>query len=139
MVKVKLVENAIAAPKSLSIVRVIAQSEADDRHVLATDCHVARSRIAKSRGLMGKKPLQPDTALVFPFSSTAPRRIHTMFVRETIDVLWISQEQVTAIETMDPWSIGPKHRADMIIELPADTATSIDSGWIVRLDASSGD
>ena len=82
---------------------------------------------------MGKQPLRPGEALVFPFGERSERPVHTWFVRGSIDVLWVEHEHVTSVETMKPWSYRRGNVADTVIELPAGSATSVEPGWIVTL------
>lgn len=105
-----------------------------DPMILAEKVERAEGFIAKGIGLMGRSPLEPGDALVFPFSETGPRHVHTMFVRAPIDVLWVERECVETIETMDPWSLGRRARADTIIELPAGQAREVSPGDRVTLD-----
>ena len=118
---------------------IIATSPDGDTQQLADTVRVANTVVSQSLGLMGKRPLQPGEAMLFTFRETRPRRVHTWFVRGTIDILWVSNEQLVAIETLSPWSIGGKHSADTIIELPAGTASDLDRDWTIRRHSTAGD
>ena len=114
------------------------QSTADER-LLAEDVRTADNVFRRMVGLMGRRPLEPGEAAVFRFGRSTDRRIHTMFVRGAIDVIWIDAERVTAVERFSPWSVGASYPADTIIELPPGRAEGVDPGDIVRLDrATSG-
>lgn len=102
--------------------------------ILADRLHFADSFLARTVGLMGRRPLEKGEAMVFRFDMTDDRQIHTMFVRAPIDVIWIEAERVTAIETFDPWSVGATEQADTVIELPAGTAEAVTPGDVVRID-----
>ena len=109
------------------------QSAADER-LLAEDVWTADTLLRRMVGLMGRRPLEPGEAVVFRLRRSADRRIHTMFVRGAIDVIWIEAERVTAVETFSPWSLGASNPADTVIELPAGRAEAVEPGDIVRLD-----
>ena len=89
--------------------------------------------IGKTRGLIGSRPLCDGEAMVFRFRRASSRNVHTLFVRDPLDVLWAETETVTHVSTMSPWSLGESAEADTIIELPAGTASSVRAGSIVRL------
>lgn len=83
---------------------------------------------------MGKRPLTAQEALVFRFAESGQRHIHTFFVRATIDVVWVERERVTAIETMRPWRVGTRAKADTVIELAAGGASDVAVGDVVQID-----
>lgn len=95
---------------------------------LATDVEVARSLPARMRGLMGRRSVPEDYALVFPFDDTARRPVHMLFVRTPIDVVWIDDGQVTRRATLSPWTGLAWSRADTIIELAAGAAGEVAAG-----------
>lgn len=113
--------------------QVVHRTAAGETTVLADQIRLADGFIAKTRGLMGRSPLQPGEAMVFPFDQVGRRQIHTMFVFAAIDVLWIEAERVRAKTTFSPWSLGEAHPADTVIELPADTARGVEVGDIITL------
>lgn len=104
-----------------------------DPVVLADAVRSADGFIARTLGLMGRRPLEPGEAMLFRFGDAGRRQIHTMFVRGAIDVVWVEAERVRAVETFDPWSIGTTHRADTVIEFPAGTAEGVAPDDILRV------
>lgn len=101
--------------------------------VLADQVSVADSMVRKSLGLMGARPPEAGEAIVMRFRGLGRRRVHSMFVRASIDVVWVHNERVTAVETISPWSIGYAEQADTIVELPAGAAADLSSGSVIRL------
>jgi uncharacterized membrane protein (UPF0127 family) len=106
-------------------VRVINQTRAS---TLATSCEVARSFLARGRGLMGRDRLDPGAGLLIdPCSS-----IHTFFMRFPIDVVFIDRgRRVVGLHTALPPGrpFAGAWGARAVIELPAgtiaDTATGV--------------
>jgi len=82
---------------------------------------VARSFLARMRGLIGSAPPVPgEGLLIIPCSS-----VHTHFMRFPIDVLYINASQmVVGIDhALQPWHVGHLYRqVHFVIELPAGTA-----------------
>jgi uncharacterized membrane protein (UPF0127 family) len=82
---------------------------------------VARSFLARGRGLMFVPELAPDSGLLIdPCSS-----IHMFFMRIPLDVLYVDRDDrvVRAQRNIRPWRIGPVHTkgAKYVIELPVGT------------------
>lgn len=100
----------------------------DEEHVLAGNVNLADGLLAKAVGRMGRAPLEPSQATVFRFDTAAPRRIHTLFVRGPLDVIWVVRERVTHNATLQPWRIGPRYSADTVVELPAGEGADVSAG-----------
>lgn len=111
-------------------VRVVHEGE-----VLAADVEVAESVLAKMRGLMFRRSLPDEFALVFPFDAPAKRSVHMLFVRVPIDVVWLADSRVTKIATLSPWRGFGRARADTIVELPAGAAAAVERGDRLRLES----
>lgn len=99
-----------------------------DRTVLATDARRADTTRKKLQGVMFKPELPPGYGLVFPFDAATSRGVHMLFVRVPIDVLWVVDGVVQAVETLSPWTGYATHRADRIVELPAGAASAVAPG-----------
>lgn len=95
---------------------------------LATDVEIARSFPARLRGLMGRRSIPEDYALVFQFDNAARRTVHMLFVRTPIDVIWVINDRVTRRTTVPPWTGLAWSQADTIIELAAGAAANVDEG-----------
>lgn len=114
--------------------RLIHQSNSNgEKTTIATNIEVADTFIQRARGLMFRRSINDDTALVFHFDGVSQRGVHMMFVAFPIDVLWITGNEVTATKTLQPWVGFCRANADMLVELPVGTAGSISSGDRIQL------
>lgn len=95
------------------------------RDVLATDVDAADSLFSQTRGLMFRRSIPDDYALVFRFDGAKTRDVHMLFVPFPIDVLWLVDERVRRVERLRPWFGYARESADAIVELPAGTAESV--------------
>lgn len=105
-----------------------------DSTVLASDVDTADSLLAQIRGLMLRRSLPEDAALVFRFDGAATRDVHTLFVFFPIDVLWLVDGRVTRTERLRPWRGFARATADTIVELPAGAASDVSEGDRVVLE-----
>ena len=110
------------------------QPEPGESRVLATEVEVADSFFARMRGLMFRRSIPEEYALVFRFERPSTRSLHMLFVPFPIDAVWLVDGEVTQIERLRPWIGFAWARADVILELPAGTAEGIEPGDRVRLD-----
>lgn len=88
---------------------------------IATQVEVARSFLARGKGLMLRRTFPRGSALVIdPCSS-----IHMFFMRFPIDVLYMDRENrvVRTQQGIKPWRVGPLYTrsAKYVIELPVGT------------------
>ena len=82
---------------------------------------LAQSFFSRFMGLMGRKYLSDEEAIVFPKCNS----IHTFFMRIPIDVLFVSDsgEVVCRLEALQPWKwVLPIKGAKHTIEMAAKTA-----------------
>ncbi|WP_425498321.1 DUF192 domain-containing protein [Halogeometricum salsisoli] len=100
---------------------------------LASDVEVADSFLSKSRGLMFRRRVPDDYALVFEFDSPDRRSLHMVFVPFPIDALWLVGEEVTKKKRLRGWVGIGFGLADRIVELPAGAAEDVERGDTVRL------
>jgi len=96
--------------------------------VLATEIEVADSLLARTRGLMFRRSIPDDYALVFRFDEPASRDLHMLFVPFAIDAVWLVGGEVTAVERLRPWLGLAAATADTVVELPAGTAADVEPG-----------
>jgi uncharacterized membrane protein (UPF0127 family) len=88
---------------------------------------IARSRLARSlweqvRGLMLAPPLPPGEALWLPECAA----VHTAFVREAIDLVFIRDRRIVRIQSeVAPWRIALCPGANAVIELAGGEATRL--------------
>jgi uncharacterized membrane protein (UPF0127 family) len=104
--------------------------------VLAARCGVARSFLARGKGLMGHPGLAPDEGLLIePCSS-----VHSFFMRFPIDVVFADKAHrvvglTAAMAPNRPYAGA--WRARYVVELPAGTiaATETQIGDLLRVEA----
>lgn len=104
-----------------------------DDAVLASDVEVADSTLSRARGLMFRRSVPDDYALVFTFDGVARRDVHMLFVPFPLDVLWLIDGTVERVERLRPWIGLASARADTLIELPAGAASSVQEGESVAV------
>lgn len=103
--------------------------------VLASDVDVAASTLAQARGLMFRRAVPDDYALVFDFDRAESRNLHMLFVPFAIDAVWLSGGEVTHVKRLRPFVGLGRGVADTIVELPAGAAADVDVGDEVELVA----
>ena len=101
--------------------------------VLASSIEIADSFLQQARGLMFRRSLGDDSALVFQFDSEAKRDVHMLFVPFAIDALWVVDTEVVATKRLKPWIGLGRAAADTLIEMPAGTADDVAVGDRVAL------
>ena len=99
---------------------------------IASDVEVADSFLSKSRGLMFRRRIPEEYALVFEFDDADRRSLHMVFVPFDIDVLWLVGEEVTKKKRLRGWVGVGFGLADRIVELPAGAAEDVERGDTVR-------
>ncbi|RJX44163.1 DUF192 domain-containing protein [Halonotius aquaticus] len=102
--------------------------------VLASDIEIADSFLAQARGLMFRRSLAEDSALVFQFDSAAKRDVHMLFVPFAIDALWLVDNEVVAKKRLKPWIGLGRETAETLVELPAGAADDVAVGDRVTLE-----
>lgn len=108
-------------------VRVVHVTGAD-RRVLADDVETADGPFGRGRGLMFRRSIPDNYALVFQFDGQGPRDLHMVFVPFAIDALWLCDGIVQQVRTLHPWTGHGRAVADTVIELPAGTAADVQAG-----------
>ncbi|MCL9814198.1 DUF192 domain-containing protein [Natranaeroarchaeum aerophilus] len=96
--------------------------------VLASTVDRATGVLSRGRGLMFRRSIPDDYALVFEFDGVASRSLHMLFVPFPIDAIWIAGGEVTRVETLSAWTGLGKAKADLVIELPAGAAADVSVG-----------
>lgn len=119
-------------------VRLVHRPERDpastDERTLASDVDVARSWFTQARGLMFRRSIPDDYALVFPFEDVGTRWLHMLFVPFAIDAVWLVDREVTRVERLAPFVGLARGEADTVLELPAGAADGIAVGDEVVLE-----
>ncbi len=104
-----------------------------ETRVLASDVETADSFFSHMRGLMFRRSIPEDYALVFRFSGVGSRDVHMLFVPFDLDVLWLVDGTVEQTARLDSWTGMAKADADTLIELPAGATAEVSIGDTVRL------
>jgi len=110
--------------------------------VLASTVEVADSTLSQAKGLMFRRSIPDDFALVMEvggdggllFSGPSRQFVHMLFMRFPIDVVWLHGERVVDTARLSPWTGIGVARADRIIELPAGSADGVDVGDTVSVE-----
>jgi uncharacterized protein len=91
-----------------------------DGRPVCEHCIVARSSLAKMRGLLGRSGLEEGEGLLLERASS----IHTAFMRFPIDAVFLDSERVVVKVAADvrPWRASARLRAHAVLELPAGEA-----------------
>ncbi|WP_410765530.1 DUF192 domain-containing protein [Haloferax sp. DFSO60] len=105
-----------------------------DHTTLAKTVETADSLISKARGLMFRRRVPDDYALVFRFNDADRHSLHMLFVPFDIDALWLIGGEVKKKKRLSAWTGIGFGMADTIIELPAGAAEDIEPGDLVELD-----
>ncbi|MFB6093972.1 MAG: DUF192 domain-containing protein [Halanaeroarchaeum sp.] len=104
-----------------------------ESRTVARNVDTADSTLAQLRGLMFRRSLPDEYALVFRFDEAEPRDVHMLFVFVPLDVLFLVDGRVTRRERLPPWTGRATDRADTLVELPAGGAAGIEEGDRVTL------
>jgi len=102
--------------------------------VLARDVDVAASTLSRARGLMFRRSVPDDYALVFEFDGAGTREVHMLFVPFPIDAVWLVDDEVTHVKRLRSWIGLGRARADVLLELPAGAADEVEVGDAVRVE-----
>lgn len=100
---------------------------------LASRVEMAESTLAQARGLMFRRSIPDDFALVFPFGRIERRSLHMVCVPFPIDAVWLCEREVTKVKRLGAWTGLGWGRADCILELPAGAAADVTVGDRIRV------
>ena len=110
------------------------EHHADDaRRTLATDIEVVDTFVSRAHGLMFRRSIPDDYAMVFRFDETDERDLHMVFVPFDLDAVWVIDGEVTATKRLRAWRGLGAAAADTVIELPAGAASAVNVGDTVRV------
>ena len=90
------------------------------QEIVAKKVKLANTVFTRLIGLMGKKYLAPDEALVIEPCA----QVHTMFMRFSIDLLFLDQDNyiLKTVEGLPPYRVSPKVAgARKVVELASGT------------------
>ena len=105
-----------------------------ERRVLATELEFADSFLEQGLGLMFRRSISDDYALVFRFRRQRRRGLHMVFVPFDIDAVWTADGVVQGVERLSAWTDRGSHVADTVIELPAGAADGVEPGDRVAVE-----
>ena len=89
------------------------------------DVELARTAEAQGKGLSGRSSLKKGRGMVFPYDEAAPRPFWMKGMLIPIDILWVRDGRIVAIEAEipPPAPNAPlavfSHVADLVLEVPA--------------------
>lgn len=104
-----------------------------EHRVLASDVDVAKGPVKQALGLMFRRSIPADYALLFPFDAPDTRSVHMVCVPFPLDVLWLVDDEVTRKSRLRPWIGIGRGTADAIVELPASAADGVSEGDVVEV------
>lgn len=108
--------------------RVVHEPVGGEPRTLASDVAVADSIWRKGIGLMGRRHVPEDYALVFPFGRASKRGVHMVLVRTPLDVVWVADGDVERVETLRAWWGRGRAYADTVFELAPGAAAEVAAG-----------
>lgn len=114
--------------------RLVHEPADGEPRTLSSRVDTADTFLARMRGLMFRRSIPEDYALVFHFGRPATRGLHMLFVPFPIDAVWLVDGEVTRVATLPAWRGAGRARADTIVELPAGAAGDVEVGDRVELD-----
>jgi uncharacterized membrane protein (UPF0127 family) len=112
-------------------VQVVHEESGD---TVATTVDVADSFLARARGLMFRRSVPDDYALVFKFTGQSTRGLHMVVAPFAIDAVWLTDGVVQQVTRLSAWTGRGRAVADTVIELPAGAADDIEPGDHVTVD-----
>ncbi len=76
----------------------------DDGTHVATRIEHATSVVSMMRGLMFRRDIPDDYAMIFVFSKPGAVSVHMLFMRFPIDVIFLNQDKIIIdVARLDPW------------------------------------
>lgn len=107
--------------------RVVHDPGGEER-VLATNVERAEGIVRQGIGLMFRRSIPDDYAMVFPFGSQRKRGLHMLFVPFDVDACWLCDGVVQHVTTMSAWTGHGSAVCDSVIEAPAGTFDGVKDG-----------
>ena len=100
---------------------------------LASDVDVVDTFLSRARGLMFRRSIPEDYAMVFTFGDADERDLHMVFVPFDLDALWLVDDEVREKKRLRAWRGFGAADADTVVELPAGAADDVEVGDTVRI------
>jgi uncharacterized membrane protein (UPF0127 family) len=111
----------------------VEHDDSGDTRALATDVDVADTFLSRARGLMFRRSVPDDYAMVFTFDDADERDLHMVFVPFDLDALWLVDDEVREKKRLRAWRGLGAAVADTVVELPAGAADDVEVGDSVRI------
>ena len=125
--------NTYVAPTSTRTVKLVHVAADGSRRTIATDVEFADTLFSQLFGLMFRRSIPDDYALVFRFDTAKRRGLHMLFVPFPIDAIWLDDEEVTKVTRLAAWIGTARGYGDTVIELPSGAADGVAPGDSIRL------
>lgn len=103
---------------------------------------LARTAEEQRKGLSGRPELSEGTGMLFTFGNRAERQVWMAGMEIPIDVAWIVDDQVFAVDTLDPCTKTDQDQCprwtspgdvDALLEVPAGALDGIETGTAVTV------
>lgn len=97
-----------------------------DGTVLSDRCRLAYSPLARMRGLLGRRGLEPGESMLFRPAGS----IHMLFMRFAIDAVFCDRDLVVlkVVPGLRPWRMASQRGAKVVVELAAGAAKGVRPG-----------
>jgi uncharacterized protein len=104
--------------------------------VVCESCTVARTPLARMRGLLGRSGLSTGEGLLLQPAGS----VHTFFMRFPIDVVFLDADRrvLRVAPNVRPWRTAAAKKARAVLELAAGEAArvGVEPGAVLRLEVS---
>jgi|AKVG01.1.fsa_nt_gi hypothetical protein len=100
---------------------------------LATELELASTWLRQGLGLMFRRRIDGDKAMVFEWDEIDTRDFGMLFVPFDLDILWLCDGQVVKKERLSAWTGRAEGRADCVVELAPGAAERVRVGHEVSL------
>jgi uncharacterized membrane protein (UPF0127 family) len=117
-----------------AVVRIVHEPTDGPERTLAGEVELADGVVSKGLGLMFRRSVPDDYALVFRFSGASPRGLHMLCVPFDIDAVWVVDGEVRRVKRLSAWTGRGRARADTVVELPAGAAEEVEPGDGLRIE-----
>jgi uncharacterized protein len=98
----------------------LARVRTESGKLVCERCEIADRPLARMRGLLGRKGLEPGGGMLLTQESS----VHMFFMHFPIDVVFLDREHriVSVRHELRPWRMAGARRAVTVLELPAGAA-----------------
>ncbi|CBQ74041.1 hypothetical lipoprotein precursor (plasmid) [Glutamicibacter arilaitensis Re117] len=102
----------------------------------------ARTADEQRTGLAGRSELSEDQGILFSFASQSERQVWMAGMKFPLDVAWIADHRVIAVQTLEPCTEVEQDRCprwtspnyvDALLEVRAGALAGIDAGTVVTI------